>query len=188
MPNAPTQLFDSLGRRKYLTAKERQRFLETAKLLDLEKQLFCLVLLNTGCRISEALQLTRERIDSEIGGIIFQTLKRRDDSQQRAVPVDSLLLKALKNLGDKRSSLVFSFSRRTGWRAVKQAMASANIEGLHACPKGLRHGFGVACVENSIPITQIQKWMGHSNLMTTRIYLDLMGKEERRLARRIWVR
>ena len=188
MPNAPTQLFDDLGRRKYLTDGERKRFFEATKLLDLERQLFCQILLNTGCRISEALQLTRERVDPEIGAIIFKTLKRRDDSEQRAVPISSLLLKALRESGDKRNKRIFSFCRGTGWRAVKQAMTQARIDGLHACPKGLRHGFGISCVENSIPITQISKWMGHSNIKTTSIYTNALGREERRLARRVWVK
>jgi site-specific recombinase XerD len=65
-------------------------------------------------------------------------------------------------------------------------MKKANITGGMACPKGLRHGFGVACVAVKIPLTTIQKWLGHARLETTAIYLDVQGEEERGLARRLW--
>jgi site-specific recombinase XerD len=81
---------------------------------------------------------------------------------------------------------LWTFSRKTGYRIVKQVMEAAGIKGVPACPKGLRHGFGVACVEANIPLPTIAKWMGHSSIETTAIYLNVIGKEERGLARRTW--
>jgi len=56
-------LFDSFGQRKYLNAAERKAFLAAAVLQPRETLSFCLVLYYTGCRISEALALTPERVD-----------------------------------------------------------------------------------------------------------------------------
>ena len=49
------ELFDTQGRRPYLTAKERGAFVEAANNAEREVRTFCLVLVYTGCRISEAL-------------------------------------------------------------------------------------------------------------------------------------
>jgi site-specific recombinase XerD len=59
-------------------------------------------------------------------------------------------------------------------------------EGLHACPKGLRHGFGVAAVSKGIALNMVQKWLGHSQLTTTAIYANAVGEEEQSIASRMW--
>jgi hypothetical protein len=51
------ELYDPQGRRLYLTAEERKAFLNAARDAPREVRTFCLVLHDTGCRISEALAL-----------------------------------------------------------------------------------------------------------------------------------
>ena len=83
------ELFTSDGKRKYLTADERDRFIEAAQ--DHERgevRTFCLVLVYTGCRISEALALTPSSIDFSARIITFRTLKQRQRVTHRAVPVE----------------------------------------------------------------------------------------------------
>ncbi|MDP0500866.1 MAG: site-specific integrase [Verrucomicrobiota bacterium JB022] len=80
----------------------------------------------------------------------------------------------------------WSFSRTTAYRLVKEVMRQAKIAGPQACPKGLRHGFGIACVEAGVPLPIISTWMGHASVKTTGIYLNATGAEERRLASRLW--
>jgi site-specific recombinase XerD len=41
-------------------------------------------------------------------------------------------------------------------------METAGIAGPKASPKGLRHGFGVACIENGIPLNLVLRWLGHA--------------------------
>ena len=66
-------------------------------------------------------------------------------------------------------------------------MIKAGILGPQACPKGLRHGFAVHGLSNNIPLTLIKKWLGHSSLVTTSIYLNVaLEEEEQRIAKRIW--
>jgi site-specific recombinase XerD len=88
--------------------------------------------------------------------------------------------------GKNPNFLLWDFSRPTAYRLVKAKMKQAHIVGAMACPKGLRHGFGVACVAVKIPLTIIQKWLGHARIETTAIYLDVLGDEERALAQRLW--
>ena len=78
------RLFDpKLGQRLYVDAKERELFLAAAdKLENRRHRLFCHVLHWTGARISEALELTGQRIDFDRQAIIFRTLKKRKLSQK----------------------------------------------------------------------------------------------------------
>ena len=63
-----------------------------------------------------------------------------------------------------------------------------NLEfGPHATPKGLRHGFDVACIEKSISLSLVQRWLGHAQLSTTAVYANAVGEEERGIAARLWV-
>jgi integrase/recombinase XerD len=74
----------------------------------------------------------------------------------------------------------------TGWRAVHAVMAAAGLDGVHASPQGLRHGFGVAAVIAGIPLNQMQKWLGHAQLSTTAVYAQAVGTEEKDIARQMW--
>lgn len=65
-------------------------------------------------------------------------------------------------------------------------MAAAGITGLHASPKGLRHGFGVHAVRAAVPLNLLQRWLGHADIATTAIYADAMGAEEREIAAQMW--
>ena len=58
-------LFDDQGHRKYLTPSERERFEEAAQAADGESATFALMLLYSGCRISEAINLSVRQIDYE---------------------------------------------------------------------------------------------------------------------------
>ncbi len=49
-----------------------------------EVRTFCLTLAYTGCRISEALELTPERVDLSDKSITFRTLKQRDKIKYRS--------------------------------------------------------------------------------------------------------
>ena len=80
-------LFDGAGQRKYLCSSEGKRFLNAAAKADRATGAFCRLLSYTGCRISEALELTPRRIDFESGEVIFRTLKRRK-RRFRAVPLE----------------------------------------------------------------------------------------------------
>ncbi|HEV2693822.1 MAG TPA: site-specific integrase [Verrucomicrobiae bacterium] len=182
-------MFDRRGNRKYLNGVERQAFLQSVrKEPDELRRAFCLVLFYTGCRISEALNVTAARIDPTEGTIVFETLKQRKKGCFRSVPVPDDVIILLRQIVGKldASSRIWDFSRTTGYRLIKWYLAQAGIQGGMASPKGLRHGFAVACIGKKIPLTTIKKWMGHARLTTTMIYLEVTGDEERELAERLW--
>lgn len=180
---------DREGNRKYLTESERIAFYKTVMIEpDEGLRAFGLTLFYTGCRISEALNTPIGRIDSTAKAFVFETLKQRKRGCYRAIPIPKSLVAALRRMveGKQPSDRVWTFSRSTAYRFIKRLMVAAGIEGSMASPKGLRHSFAVASISQSIPLTTVQKWMGHARLDTTAIYLNVSGKEERELARRLW--
>lgn len=183
-------LHDQSGQRKYLNAAERKRFRQAIDGLERpHERLFCFTLFFTGCRISEALALTWESVDVSEGTLIFRTLKQRRTVRFRSVPIPSLLLNGLNGLKELRVESrqpLFPFGRTKGWEIVKKTMSAADLHGVKATPKGLRHAYAIACISVNVPLPKLQKWMGHSKLKTTAIYLDYVGDEDRQLARKLW--
>lgn len=189
------QLHDAEGRRLYLTEAERRAFLQAAALAPREVRTFCAVLQATGCRISEALALTADRVDLAGRVIVFESLKKRRRGIYRAVPVPPELLDILDLVHGLREAqrrgqakaLLWPWSRMTGFRRVQEVIAATGIaDGPHACPKGLRHGFGVQAVSKGIALNMVQKWLGHAQLTTTAIYANAVGEEEQSIAARMW--
>ena len=167
------QLFDVNGQRLYLTDDERKTLEMVAIKADDEKaRTLCHMLLYTGCRISEALSLTYTNIDFANSCVTFKTLKRRK-THFRSAPLPQNYLDTLKlvhkNDSKNKNGQLWEFSRTTAWRRIKALLTASEIKGAHASPKGLRHGFGVACIEHNIPINIVQKWLGHASPNTTAV-------------------
>ena len=188
-------LFDAQGRRLYLTEEERRAFLQAASKAPREVRTFCAVLHGTGCRVSEALALTQDRVDLSGRVIVLETLKQRRRGVYRAVPVPPDLLDMLDLVHGLREAQrrgaakaqLWPWSRMTAFRRVQEVMDAAGIQdGPHACPKGLRHGFGVQAVSKGIALNMVQKWLGHAQLTTTAIYANAVGEEEQSIAARMW--
>ena len=196
-------LFDENGKRLYLTDTERQLFLDASKVETRENRVFCSVLHYTGCRLSEALELTPRQISIPDQAIIIRTLKKRKHDKQgrekkpqfRSVPVPSSVVAFFDLVFDLRrqqqrnnAQPFWKMSRTSAWRMIKQVMARAGISGPQATPKGLRHGFGVAMVtsENPLPLHILADLMGHSSTATTEIYTRVLAGEKQKMVLQAW--
>jgi len=206
MTQQTTELYDDEGQRKYLNHAERIDFFKSTRILEADRQIFCILMLVTGCRISEALELTPKRIDIKNQTVIFRTLKhhkpkvakkgilKKKTSKEpkptkrfRHVPVPPWLIKRLlKIIPADPTRRIWSFCRRTGYRIIKSVANHAGIDGPRSSPKGLRHGFGVAHAEKNTALKVIKELMGHRSTKTTMIYLNIVGDEMRRFASRVW--
>lgn len=179
--------YDSTGRRKYLTKAEGVKFLRHAGNLDESRRLLCQTIYFTGCRISEALALALDDIDTSHSVIRILCLKKRGKAETRRVPVPVTLAKELPAIaGISENGKLWPYSRTTAWRIIKEVMETAGIKGIHATAKGLRHGFGVRAAMGKVPVNVIQRWMGHADPSTTAIYLAVRDDEERELIKRTW--
>jgi integrase/recombinase XerD len=192
MQPSPTgmRLYDTQGHRLYLTGSERDAFRRAAERTPREVRTYCHTLLYTGCRPSEAMALTANRVDFQAQVITFESRKKRRSGIYRAVPVPAVLLDALDlvhGIRDRKTRAhLWTWSLKTAYTRVIEVMEAADIAGPQASPKGLRHGFGVACIEKGIPLNLVQRWLGHAHLATTAIYADAIGEEERGIAARLW--
>jgi integrase len=151
------RLFSPKGERLYLTAQERKLFLDAADQEERQDRMFCRLLHYTGCRPSEALELSPGRILMNDSAIVFRSLKKRkQDSrgrtkhpQYRTVPVPTMMvehldlvfgIKKLQKRGRGLDKPIWTMSRPTAYRLVKRVMNRAGIKGKQATGKGLRHG------------------------------------------------
>lgn len=181
-------LFDKQGRRLYLTADELDRFFAAAEDAPPRERIFCHVLARTGGRISEILALKRRDIDQAAKAINIRSLKKRSKRHHRAVPVPPSLICDLNLVFDlkrgRAEDWLWEVDVRTANRWVTQAIRAAGLD--YHTPRSLRHTFATLAIVKGVPITAVQKWLGHSDLKTTSIYAQVMGAEERSLAERMW--
>ena len=80
------QIYDPQGHRLYLTGSERAAFRTAAEAAPREVRTYCWTLLYTGCRPSEALALTADRVDFQAAVLTFESKKKRRPGLYRAVP------------------------------------------------------------------------------------------------------
>jgi integrase/recombinase XerD len=57
-------------------------------------------------------------------------------------------------------------------------MMLAEVVGKVACPRGLRHAFGVGSLQAGVPLNLVQRWLGHARISTTAICAAASGPEE----------
>lgn len=184
--NKSWSLYDQSGHRKYLTAKERRAFMTAAAERPADVHALCWLIAETGCRLTEALELTSDRIDPSRGVVIFESLKKRRKGIYRAVPVRKELIAALDGVAQGDTSPLWSWCRMTAYRRITETMELAKVSGRHANARGLRHSFAIAALEAGVPLNLVQRWLGHADMATTAIYADAIGTEERKLASRLW--
>jgi site-specific recombinase XerD len=193
-PHGSTGLYAGDGARKYLNQAERQRALAAMAQLEPDKALFALTLAWTGARVSEVLALTPASFQVEGGVVAVRTLKRRK-FMIREVPIPETLMAALDtrfDLGHQQCDpatlhrRLWTWRRETAWRFIKSVMETSGIVGRPACPRGLRHGFGVGTLQAGVPLNLVQRWLGHARISTTAIYADASGPEEQAFAARFW--
>jgi site-specific recombinase XerD len=191
-PTSSGSLYSLAGQRKYLSCAERTAFIAAAIACKRpELMTFCLTLAYTGCRISEALSLRTASVNRREGFVAVVTLKKRGRWVVREVPLPVFLVERLADVHRLESAAadtpLWTWCRSRAWQLVKTVMAEARIDaGLHATPKGLRHGFGLHAVRSGVPVNLVQRWLGHARLETTSIYLQAIGPEEREIAGRMW--
>lgn len=188
------RLYDLNGNRLYLTKEERSLFLNHAKTQQTNIRTFAQTMAYTGCRLSEALEITPQRIELNNNQIILRSLKKRKDDVYRSVPVPEELIDNLtiafdlrKNLKANKDKRLWKWTRQHAYEIIKKLMIDSGIgEGKHRMPKGLRHSYGVNAVVSGVTLNMLQKWMGHSDIKTTSIYANAIGKEEAEIAKKMW--
>ena len=185
-------LYNAQGGRLYLTLDERKAFFEATERQRDKVKTLCQLLYYTGCRVSEALNLTADRVDMAGGEIVIQSLKKRTTiPHYRPIPVPMSFLEklaAIHTFNTETNNKLWHWSRSHTWRLIKTTMIEAgiNAKAPYATGKGLRHAFGIHAVSSGVPLNIVQLLMGHASMSTTAIYVDAVGDERRAIVSRMW--
>jgi len=142
-------------------------------------QTLILFMLDTGCRISEALKLHASEIDFDN---LLVTLDGKG-RKQRIVPISLELRRAIfrytKRTNRISSELLFAsrtgspWSRRNILRSVKQVCVLLGFEPPGRTLHAFRHTFAVNYLRRGGSVFHLQKVLGHSTLEMTRRYANL---------------
>ena len=145
-----------------------------AKLLMLEQW-------RAGLRVSEALALEKRDLflDSDRPTL---RVRRGKGNKTRVVPMHPELQTALiaaTSYGAIGQGQLIDVSRTTAWRWVQAAAVAATERGQLAPGRRvgthtLRHSYARHLLMNGIPLNYLSRWLGHADIKTTLIYLELV--------------
>ena len=130
----------------------------------------------TGLRISEALALTPQDIDS---ARMLVRVRCGKGQKERLVPLSPMLLTELREYYRRTRPQTVLFPSRypprpinpaTVQLACRRAAIAAGLTKL-VTPHVLRHSYATSMLEAGVDIISIQHLLGHSSLSTTLIYL-----------------
>ena len=145
-------------------------------------RLLILMQWRAGLRVSEALAV--EGRDLTLG-VDRPTLRVRRGKGNRArmVPVHPELETALAMyiglLPRGHDGPIIGVARQNAWAWIKRAVSACEQAGQLApgrkiATHTLRHSYARHLLTNGVPINYLSRWLGHANLGTTLIYLDLL--------------
>jgi integrase/recombinase XerD len=139
------------------------------------------VLYSTGARISEAVGLDLDDIDSRERTVLLDG----KGGKQRLVPIgrpaldalDAYLVRARPGLAARGRGTPAVFlnrrggrlSRQSAWQVLKVAAERAGITAA-VSPHTLRHSFATHLLEGGADVRVVQELLGHASVTTTQIY------------------
>lgn len=190
----------------YMTAPEVEsvmRFAERhrGRLLKADAGLICLIMWRAGLRIAEALALKYEHLDlSDDPPTIRVHLGK--GKRTRIVPLHAELAEALRVRETYRTRQAYRptnavrddgqivlAGRSTVHRWIKNGAAAAAQAGeldpekaKHISAHTFRHSFARHMLANGVKINTLQQIMGHADLASTMIYLELLPDPEHAMA------
>lgn len=136
----------------------------------------------TGIRVSELIGLSVHDVDMQSNCILC-----KDRSKERIIPFGSKARNALfiyfqssRNVlvrGREEEALFVNcsgkpMSRQGFWKLIKYYAKEAGID-EDITPHTLRHSFAAHLVENGADLKSVQEMLGHSDISTTQIYMNI---------------
>lgn len=172
----------SLKDEELLTNNDYRLLIEaTNELEDIRAKAIFEAMCLSGMRVSEMLQLRVDHI--ERGSRIIEDIKGKG-GKYRDIYISDRLLQTLREYLRVRKQPFSSttkalfvgergpITRQTAHQLMKKYAAAANIESKKAHVHNLRHLFGLNLAEKGVPIQDIAKYMGHTSIEVTKIYLE----------------
>lgn len=151
---------------------------ECASAINLRDRALVELLYSTGARITEALGVDVDDVDTTHRLIVV----RGKGGKERIVPLglpalaalDQYLVRAREQLNTKGSPALFlnrrgaRMGRQSGFKAVSDAAEKAGLGPVS--PHSLRHSFATHLLEGGADVRVVQELLGHASVSTTQIY------------------
>ena len=138
----------------------------------------------TGIRVTELISLKMKDMNLSMEYVICH-----EKSKDRIIPFGSAAKKALEvylektreeMLEDLESEYLFvncsgkPMSRQGFWKLIKHYADKAGIE-KEITPHTFRHSFAAHLLENGADVQSVQKMMGHADVSTTQMYVEMQA-------------
>ena len=147
----------------------------------------------TGMRVTEIISLNVEDVNLDTGYVTCKSGKK-----ERIVPVGNMSLKALKEymlnarktlIKDENEKALFvnvngqRLTRQGIWKIIKFYKEQAHIE-KDITPHVLRHSFATHLLQNGADLKSIQTMLGHSDILSTQIYMQFQDETLKNIYRK----
>lgn len=147
----------------------------------------------TGMRVTEIISLNVADVNLETGYVTCKSGKK-----ERTVPVGNMSLKALKEyilnargtmIKDENEKALFvnvngqRLTRQGFWKIIKYYKEQAHIE-KEITPHVLRHSFATHLLQNGADLKSIQTMLGHSDILSTQIYMQFQDESLKNIYRK----
>ena len=186
---------------KTLTHREMDRLKEAAATSENPfANVVITLLLDTGMRVSELCALNRSSVDLDD---LSATVRDGKGGKDRLVLFTEATVETIEAYGlvreqivsrhipsdEHRDALILNRrGRRLTPRAVQKLMDvladASDIPRTKLSPHTLRHNFATGLLEKGVDLVSIQRLMGHSNIATTRVYLEFNDQSLREIYHR----
>lgn len=152
---------------KYYNKSQIESVLEKSR-SNQRDYLIMLTLWRTGMRVSELTKLKKKDLSEVI------TIRQGKGSKDRIIPFHPTLkdLLMLYSAGMNLEDRLFPLTNAQVWNITKRYQGELELH-----PHTFRHSFAVHCLKEGMNVRVLQKILGHSNLNTTAVYLDLIGED-----------
>ena len=151
---------------------------------DRRVKLLCLLLLDAGLRVEEALALQVSKVDLDN---LILLVKGKGD-KERVVPISYELRKALHIWCREKKASSFDYlfsthtrtrlSRRNALRDFKNLCKKAGVIPPPRAIHALRHTFAVNYLRNGGNLFYLARILGHSKVTTTQVYLNAVSSDD----------
>jgi integrase/recombinase XerD len=176
--SAPPDRRGSIDR---LTVEEELRFIDQAYAKGGRTGLMLQTLLETGARVSELVQLRVEDVSLAERVVV---IRRGKGGKRREVPIRRELAQLLQlHLGSRRAGPLFPsrqkgsgpvphvLTRQRVGQVVREVARAASIS-KRVYPHLLRHTMATRLLTLGMDITDVQRFLGHEDIATTRRYAE----------------
>lgn len=142
----------------------------------------------TGMRVSEIIHLQVTDLNLNLGYVVCH-----DGDKERVLPIGSISRQALRRYLDQARGVFVKnpeeqalftncngrmMSRQGFWKMLKGYADEAGIK-RDITPHTLRHSFAVHMLQNGADVKSVQEMLGHSDISTTQIYLNMNAEKMR---------